>query len=637
MQKINLTRVMRSAVGGVVAVGMLVALACGASEEATPTPTVRTEPTPTATPLVLQEVATPTVAAPGATSTPTPTPASTEQPQYGGSIRMSGRVRSVDIGRLAGTGQDFSLISNVYSKVLGTDLNDRRTLIGEMAESWSASADGTVYKYTIRDGIVDHEGEAYGAEDIAYVLWRWSERPNDANFRRIPCFRTAVKKDAAFGVPMEPGGQLGVEVSGPNEITVRLNAPFAWWTACLAQGWAYLGPAKYFKPIDESGEWRELDYEKGEWIGTGPFKVVKHVDGSETILERHEQYMNEGRPYLDEVINYHITEVSSQVAAFRAGQIDGWFGYSGPTVKDAVALKREFGDEVVVPKVLGFSWEGFVANLQRPPLGPQDDPTARKIRWAIQLYLDRERYGQLVLQGSYYPSYYYLYIWDWLLSLEEWQQMPGFNPNKKAEDQAEAKRIMEELGYGPDNPLTFEIVTSSFSAGRRHGELLVEDLEKIHIKPTVRVTQSGAGYEDQLEGRFDVLYDTTGYGLLDPEIYDGNKYLPFEEYKNENWGRWRNNEWIALYEQQSIITDKTQRGVILRQMVDIIHQDSAFFPTVVLTPYHMFRGNWRDWSPQPIHVLTVNFENLWFSSDAKALPETLQQHDIFVRGDIDLS
>ena len=187
---------------------------------------------------------------------------------------------------------------------------------------------------------MDHEGEPYGAEEIAYVIWRWSERPNDANFRRIPCFRTAVKKDASFGVPMEPGGELGVEVSGPNEITVRLNGQFAWWTSCLAQGWAYLGPAKYFKPIDESGEWRELDYEKDEWVGTGPFKVVKHVDGSETVLERHDQYMNEGRPYLDKVTNYHITEVSSQVAAFRAGQIDGWFGYSGPTVKDAVALKK---------------------------------------------------------------------------------------------------------------------------------------------------------------------------------------------------------------------------------------------------------------------------------------------------------
>src|SRR5688572_28329554 len=66
---------------------------------------------------------------------------------------------------------------------------------------------------------------------------------------------------------------------------------------------------------------RGVSYDR-EDVGTGPFRVAEHVPNSKVILERFDNYWQEGKPYPDRVEEYSGFDRSGQIAAFAARQND---------------------------------------------------------------------------------------------------------------------------------------------------------------------------------------------------------------------------------------------------------------------------------------------------------------------------
>ena len=238
-----------------------------------------------------------------------------DEPVYGGVARIADRIRaqSFELTHLGGGLQPANGIGPiVWSALIRESIVDRVSLEGDLAESWTVSADGTEWKFKIREGIVDHNGDPYGAEEVRYLLHRMVDRPNDAPYSQGGgCMKTAIKEPTSAG---------GAEVSGPNEVTIRLKGPTSWFAACVSSGYVMFGPAKQYKAIDDTGEWRLLDFDKDEIIGTGPFKAVDLLEESRAVYEKNERYFKEGRPYLDMVEIFHATERSTVIAACWPGR-----------------------------------------------------------------------------------------------------------------------------------------------------------------------------------------------------------------------------------------------------------------------------------------------------------------------------
>ena len=166
-----------------------------------------------------------------ATATPatTLTPAPGVQPGYGGTI-------AIGAAGVATTGQDpannqagygwaggLGYAGNVFPQIIRTSLQDRVTVEGDLAESWSVSADGTTYTFQWRDGVIDHDGNPLTAEDGAYQMLRYIERPNGLSAKRQGCFRAYVKDILDDNGDMLP--EPGVEATSPSELIIRLKAP----------------------------------------------------------------------------------------------------------------------------------------------------------------------------------------------------------------------------------------------------------------------------------------------------------------------------------------------------------------------------------------------------------------------------
>ena len=618
--------------GVLIAFSLLIMLACGSAEdEPTPTPAqVAPVPTPTiiAGPTIVLPTPTPTTpagvtAAPQPTNTPTAAPLPGEQPVYGGTINMGENDT-------AGTGLDLSggrsgygwgslgLVGNVYGQLLRVSPNDRVSVEMDMVRSWSAGSDGKSYTFELIDGITDHEGNPFTIEDAWYSIARMKERPNGLLVRRQGCIRTYMADvwddDTRALLP-----NAGVEVTGPNQLTVRLDAPRGAFIPCFAGAWSALAPDTYIKPIDESpdGTTRGLDFGQGEVIGTGPFKLTEFEVSNFMRFERFDDFFRDGLPYLDGYTIFAIPDSGSKAAAYMAGRIDfmGIFGSSTPTPADLQRIKDRLGaDKVRDPIVLANGWRGADINVTRPPFGPIDDPTAMKIRQAIQLNADRNEMNILAHDGIGHIATPYFIGWNWIYTEEEWfANFPGLDssPEAKARDRAKAQELMREAGYGPDNPLTgVEIVCST--SNRRDCEVFEAQLKHIWINADLIISSGTAvNTERQRNGDYDLTWDSIGLSFQDPDGY----HITFFKWQDggRNYTGYVNPSWMELYEQQVALTSNEERAPILREMAQIFWDDAHLIGHVRPGVIGIYPSKLRGWTPCIIHTCNYVLEEVWIA------------------------
>ena len=79
----------------------------------------------------------------------------------------------------------------------------------------------------------------------------------------------------------------------------------------------------------------------------------------------------------------------------------------------------------------------------------------------------------------------------WGMPPEMLQTLPGYGPDV-AKNRAEARKIMEKLGYGPDKRLSLKVSTRNIPPYRDPAVILIDQLKEIYIDAeleTVDTTQ----------------------------------------------------------------------------------------------------------------------------------------------------
>ena len=625
---------LRKLLGVTVSIGLLAVLACGPSEEATPTPTAPDAPTPTPTAaLQVPQITVPTPTAtpvpppPGTTATPRPADTPTPVPEGGGPVyggttaigqRLVGSPGHFDAsGGSAGYGwSGLGLIGNVWGQVLRFSVADKQTVEEDLAESWSVDDDGTTYRFTIRDNIYDHEGNRFTAEDAAYSLYRYIERPNGLSSKRQGCLRQYVKpvNDDSMAQLPEPG----VEAVSDTELIVRTKDSVVAFVACFVSPWTSIMPDTYTRAIDESGEWRDVDFARGEVMGTGPFKMTVFEDENRVELERNPNYFLPEYPYLDGYSILAIPDPNTRVAAFMAGQVDylGLFG-DAPSPRDVERIVARLGEDAVKqPRVNANGWRGFPLNTMKPPFGPVGDPVADDLRTAIQWMADRNEFNKLAFNGTGHLSTPYFIGWNWIYTEEEWlAQYKGLDstPDVKAKDLADAQALMQKHGYGPDNPLKVHFMCAT--GNRKDCEVFDQQLERIWIEADLEIAPDYASSDKAgQEGNFQIIQISKGLSFQDPDGYSVSTFLTWQE-GGRNYSGHVDDEWRALMNQQSFIRDQAERAVIIRQMARIFWDDAHMIGMVRPGVIGLHRSNWQNWTPPIVHTDSYSLERVWLSED----------------------
>jgi len=69
----------------------------------------------------------------------------------------------------------------------------------------------------------------------------------------------------------------------------------------------------------------------------------------------------------------------------------------------------------------------------------------------------------------------------WGMPPEVLNQLPGYDPDVQ-KSRAQARRIMEKLGYGPDNRLKIKVSTRDLAAYRDPAVILIDQLKEAYIE-----------------------------------------------------------------------------------------------------------------------------------------------------------
>src|SRR5215471_18920602 len=363
--------------------------------------------------------------------------------------------------------------------------NSMRSIVPDLATGWSSNEEGTELTFPLRQGVKWHDGKPFTARDVKCT---WDLLSGKANEK----LRINPRKSWYSNVEE-------VTTNGDYEATFHLKRPQPALLALLASGWSPLYPC-HVSPRDM----------RGHPIGTGPFKFVEFKPNEAIRVARNPDYWKPGRPYLDGIEWTIIKDVSTRVLAFVAGKSDLFspYGVTIPLLKDIESHAPDAICEVTATNVN----RTLIVNRDKPPFDNAD------LRRAMSLTLDRKAFIDIITEGKGDIGATMLPAPEgvWGMPTDELQKLPGYDPDV-AKNRAEARNLMQKLGYGPDRRLPITVSTRNLPPYRDPAVILIDQLMEIYIDGVLEPVDTTQWYPKIMRKDYSVGLNITETAVDDPD------------------------------------------------------------------------------------------------------------------------
>jgi peptide/nickel transport system substrate-binding protein len=298
-------------------------------------------------------------------------------------------------------------------------------------------------------------------------------------------------------------------------------------------------------------------------IGTGPFKFVEFKPNEIIKLVKNPDYWKPGRPYLDAIEYPIIKDVSTRLLAFMAGKTDVYHGVTMPQLKD---IKSRMPD-AHCDMYLSNTPRNLIVNRQAVPF---DNPELRR---AVSLTIDRKAFvdilaeGQGAAGGVMHPPPDGL----WGLPKDMLQTLPGYDPDI-AKSRAEARKIMEKLGYGPNNRLAVTMSTRNIAPYRDPAVILIDHLREIYIDAKLDPIDTTQWYPVLTRRDYKIGMNVVEVAVDDPDSVLYENYVCNAQ---RNYTGYCNPELDKLFDQQSMERDQEKRRRLVWEIDRKLQEDGA--------------------------------------------------------------
>jgi ABC-type oligopeptide transport system substrate-binding subunit len=328
--------------------------------------------------------------------------------------------------------------SNILLNIMDplVKLDDKLNPVGSAAKSFDTSADGKTVTFVLRDGLKWTNGDPVTAGDFEYS-WKRTISPElgaDYAYQFYGIvgaqeYNSCDPKKAKCG-PL--ADKVGVKAVDDKTLEVKLTSPQPWFTQQVAHT-SFLAVNK--KAVDQFGDkWTEPK----NIVTNGPFKLDSWEHNANINLVKWDGWRDAANVKLTRVNGRMITDGTTAVQAFEAGEIDVL--YQGLPVDEISRLKDT--PEYDQYPGLGTYYYGFnVKNI-----------TDVKQRRAMSLAIDRQSIIDNIAQADQLPTTGFTP-----------KGMPGFdviNPDSPWQppnaDMAQAKKLMGEVA-NPKKDITLYI------------------------------------------------------------------------------------------------------------------------------------------------------------------------------------
>lgn len=448
-------------------------------------------------------------------------------------------------------------------------------IIGDWADSWTTSSDGTVWTFRVKSNGAWSDGEPITAADAAFtgnLIIKYGEGP------------------AAMMAPFIAHA-TNFEAPDPTTLVITYDQPVANVLPQLQQ--FFILPQHVVEPIvgDKGKGLKKWDpMADGAQVGGGAFFVKTFEKKGTTIVEKNPGYYTTP-PHVDAIGLTVYQNADAMLAALKGGQLDA--ADSMPPT-----LAKQWSSDPNFTLQVGDS--SFTYDI---PINSNQKKTNNRelldplVKNALDLAVDRTQIIETVLNGYGTP------IATMLTPLSS----PYNNTDIPVPpyDIAAANKILDDAGYergadgirvGPDgSTFDWEVITPDNVPGiDRLFEILKTSWAELGVNITAKKLDSTASFEaigapDWKYLDFDMaIWDWVGY--IDPDFMLSVALC-------SQLGGWSdtgycNPAYDELYDEQGVTLDQEQRKAIIWEMQDIQNQDHPYLWVAQKQAISAYSTNW---------------------------------------------
>src|SRR5438045_686320 len=208
-----------------------------------------------------------------------------------------------------------------------------------------------------------------------------------------------------------------------------------------------------------------------------------------------------------------------------------------------------------------------IINRDAQPFGKPE------IRRAIAMTLDRQAFIDTLTQGKGIVGGALLSppFGVWGMPPDLMKTLPGYGPDVAA-NRAEARKLMEKLGYGPNNRLQTKISTRNIPPYRDPAVILIDQLKEIYIDGELEPIDTTVWYPRLAKKDFTIGLNLIGNGLDEP---DQTLYENYTCSAEGNYDGYCNPELDKMVDRQSMESDAEKRRKLVWEIEKKLAEDVA--------------------------------------------------------------
>ena len=463
-----------------------------------------------------------------------------------------------------------------YSTLLKFDTANYPQVVGDLADSWSVSADRRTYTFKLRPNVLFHDGSKLTSADVK------------ASYERIihPPQGVLSVRQADYAAI------TGIDTPDPLTVVFHLQWPEAAMSANFASPWNCIYSAAKLA--------EDPQFPKTHILGTGPFVFVEHVKGDHWSGKRWDKYFQPSKPYLDGYRAEFIAQATA-VKAMESGRIMAQFRSFTPTERDE--MMETAGSRLEVREGPWTSYVALVFNTTQPPFNDA------RVRRALSLAIDRW-HGAEALAGTTFLKYVggLMRPGSVMATPEaELVTMPGFSRDIAA-SRAEAKRLLAEAGV---TNLELTLTNRKDVPVPYHGagNFVVDAWREIGVNAKHELV-STKEWQGALEtGKFMAAIDLAADYFDDPSI--GLARYVSRDLSPSNHAGSTDRFLDALYIGQAISTDPRERMKIVRDFERHAVSEASTVPLLWWNRLVVSAAKFKGWNISPSQYIGQDLTDVW--------------------------
>ena len=399
------------------------------------------------------------------------------------------------------------------------DVDEKLTIVPQLATSWEWSADNKSLTMKLRPGVTFHDGEKFDAAAVKFNIERHKTMPG-SNRRG------------------ELAPVASVEVIDAATVRMNLTAPFSPLLAQLAdRAGMMVSPKAAQAAGDKFG---------ANPVCSGPFKFVERVAQDRIVFERFANYWNKGQINFDKVTYTPIPDATVRLANLKAGQLDFIERVASSDIEKIIADKK-----LKTSRITEIGYQGITINIGKSDQAKKN-PLGRdaRVREAFELSLDRQGLAQVVMDNEATVGN------QWVAPTNAYYAKNLPVPKR---DIAKAKALLKEAGV--PNP-SFTLLTPTTSDAQRLALVVQAMTREAGFDVKIQAAEFATSLNMADKGEFDA-YALAWSGRADP---DGNLYSFHGCKQPLNYAGYCTPETDALLNQSRELRDPAARKKIFEQI-----------------------------------------------------------------------